>query len=86
MLLSKKKMPYHNYSEGLVAFDNGIYSNQRITHVYGYMDKKGKIVIKAQFASADEFKNGLAKVRDKKTGFHLYIDKMGNYIYYPKIQ
>lgn len=50
---------------------------------WGYVDKSGSIVVNPQFASADYFSEGLARVQttDGKYG---YIDETGNYVIQPK--
>lgn len=56
------------YSEGLFAFEkNG---------KWGYMDIEGNVVIAAQYASAQPFKNGAAVVTSDNGNYHL-IDKTG---------
>jgi hypothetical protein len=45
----------------------------------GYIDKKGKVVIKPVFDEADEFNNGIAWVSiGRKSG---YIDRKGKWIW-----
>ena len=48
---------------------------------YGFIDKNGKLVINYQFDYAEDFHNGLAKVRigNRTTGKFAYIDKTGKY-------
>lgn len=63
-----------NFSEGL-----GVY---RHAERYGYIDKKGQVVIAAMFERAMPFSEGLAAVsRDGKWG---YIDKAGKFVIEPK--
>ncbi len=74
-----------NFSDGLAIIKIETQRKGKLPfRQYGYIDKQGNVVIKPQFPSAGDFKNGLAMVRDKKTGYLLYINKKGNYIYYPK--
>ena len=49
---------------------------------WGYIDKSGKVVIEPQFDSADDFSEGLAKV--KKDGKRGYIDKIGKVVIEPQ--
>jgi len=64
-------------------FFNGmarIYSSTN--NSYGYIDKKGNIVVQPQFYKASDFINGLAAVitYDNKMG---WIDMNGNYVWQP---
>lgn len=51
----------------------------RINGKWGYINEKGEVVIKPQFAVAGEFSEGFAKVRNEDVWFY-YIDKNGNSI------
>jgi hypothetical protein len=48
------------FSEGFVRFTNG--------STYGYMDRNGDKLIPAQFQEAEDFHDGLAKV--KQNGYY----------------
>jgi hypothetical protein len=51
----------------------------------GYIDKKGKVIIKPRFISASNFIHGLAKVQigyDEESRWG-YIDKRGRYVWGP---
>ncbi len=63
------------FSEGLVSF-------QSTDNKWGYMDKKGSQIIKPQFAQAENFKNGIARVESQKdSGYeYLFINKKGNLV------
>jgi Flp pilus assembly protein TadD len=51
------------------------------THLYGYINKNGKIVIPPQFSEAGEFSNGLAQIRENgKSG---YINTYGEIVIAP---
>jgi hypothetical protein len=50
---------------------------------WGYIDSSGKIVIKPQFAWAEEFSEGLAAF-ENEDGKHGYIDEMGRVVIEPK--
>lgn len=50
--------------------------------LYGYIDNKGKTIIKPQFLSAGQFSEGLAPVR--LNGTYGYIDLKGEFIISPK--
>lgn len=70
-----------NFSEGLAAVcvrDEGIWTEGNYKHYteWGYIDNTGKLVIDAKYQAADDFFEGLAKVRTAEgVG---YIDKAGN--------
>ena len=53
---------------------------------WGYINKKGKLVINAQFDSAEKFdeKTGLAVVSND--GYYGYINKKGEYVIEPKYE
>jgi hypothetical protein len=51
---------------------------------YGYIDKKGRIVINPQFDLALEFSEGLARVRVEIGGKQGYIDKSGKIVINPQ--
>lgn len=64
------------FSEGLALFSKRCEDGIR---KYGFMDKKGNVVIEPAFAWAGSFKNGLAAVRDEN-GKWGYIDKKGKVV------
>ena len=69
-----------SFSEGLyvVEFGNGDKNDLFDSGKFGYMDKKGNIVINPKFDAAFDFKNGKAVVElDKK---HFFINKKGERI------
>ncbi len=47
---------------------------------WGYMNKKGEIVIPTIYKTAQDFKDGVAKVRLPNDKEPRYIDKTGNYV------
>jgi hypothetical protein len=47
---------------------------------YGYMDRKGKLVLKGPYAGASRFSEGLAAVQLKKAGKVGYIDTTGKLV------
>ena len=54
----------------------------KVDSKYGYINKQGEIVIDAQFKSASDFSEGLARVEiDSKYG---YIDKQGEIVIKPQ--
>ncbi len=54
-----------------------------VSHLpWGYIDHSGKLVIPANFDSADDFSSGLAKVY-LADGSEGYIDKTGKYVWQP---
>ncbi|HLP11373.1 MAG TPA: WG repeat-containing protein [Flavobacteriales bacterium] len=76
-----------NFSDGLaIVQGSGMVDELGNEHVfYGYLDKTGKEVIPLQYISAEDFKNGKAKVQlfvlDEMNVEHItemYIDKKGN--------
>lgn len=64
-----------DFSEGCAA----VRINQRV----GFINKQGKFVVPARYASAGEFRDGLAAVQDGKWGF---IDKQGRYVIKPQFR
>ena len=50
---------------------------------WGYIDSTGKIVVKPQFAWAEEFSEGLAAF-ENEDGKHGYIDETGRVVIEPK--
>lgn len=66
--------PY--FSEGLSRL---ILKDKKI----GFIDKKGKVVIKTEYEYAKEFENGLAQVCEKVIDTCGYIDKKGKVIWKP---
>ena len=63
--------------EELFSFHNGL-SCVKQNGKYGFIDKKGKVIIPFQFDDAESFSDGLAKVRQNdKYGF---VDKEGKVV------
>ena len=62
-----------SFKEGRAAF--------RVNGLFGFIDKSGEVVIDAQYESASDFNNGLAKVfrtnEDYHAGRYCYINKIG---------
>lgn len=52
----------------------------RIDDKFGYIDKKGKLVLKAEFAGGSRFSQGLAAVQLTKGGRVGYIDETGTLV------
>jgi hypothetical protein len=68
-----------DFSEGLATFSpKGVYR-------YGYADKKGQIVIPAQFKQAGAFQEGLAQVMFEN-GKYGFIDKTGKTVIEPQFE
>jgi hypothetical protein len=63
------------FSEGLASFSM---QNGRGGFNSGYIDKTGKIVIEPQFDEANDFSDGMARV--KQYGKYTFIDKTGKII------
>ena len=61
-----------NFSEGLASFKKG--------NLWGYVNKRGEVVIEPHFASAISFSGGLAIV-ELGGGKWAYIDKKGNFVW-----
>lgn len=68
--------------DGITAVYAALAQNDRIviqeteTQLYGYADLSGRIVIPPRFTTASDFENGMARVEEKGTVFH--IDTQGN--------
>lgn len=67
----KVGMTVGDFSEGLATISNNRW-------VWGYIDKKGEVVILPQFDDAGQFSEGLAYI--KKHGKYGYIDKKGEIV------
>jgi hypothetical protein len=52
--------------------------------LYGYMNAEGKVIIRPQFANAQQFSEGLAAVR--KDGYYGYIDNSGQFVIPPQYE
>lgn len=64
-------LPNGSFSDGLAAV--------KLEDNYGFIDKRGEIVVKPIYDSAENFKNGLAKVSIK--GENVIINKIGDIIW-----
>ena len=51
---------------------------------FGFINKKGELVIKPQFAIAHKFSEGLASVRKEEGGKMGFIDREGNFVIEPQ--
>ncbi len=74
------------FHEGLAVLSvRGGEAQSNQNRSYGYIDHTGKVVIRPRFGEADDFSEGLAAVRTKKTTVYGkgdtwgYIDKTGKY-------
>ncbi len=76
----------HNFSDGLAMVEKSGFTdvNGNSYSLFGYIDKTGKEVIPLKYTSAEDFKNGKAKVRllvvEGKSGeppIEMYIGKNG---------
>ena len=67
-----------DFSEGMAAIRTGTLNSSR----NGYINKKGEIVIKPQFADAWPFWGGLAMVVERNR--IIYIDKTGKVVWKPE--
>ena len=52
--------------------------------LWGFIDKKGNLVIQPQFDYVEDFSNGLAAVKGGINGKWGYIDKIGNFVIQPQ--
>jgi hypothetical protein len=52
----------------------------KVDDKYGYMDKTGKLVLKAEYSGASRFSEGLAAVQLQKGGRVGYIDETGSLV------
>lgn len=50
---------------------------------WGYIDSTGKIIVKPQFVSAEEFSEGLAAI-ENEDGKHSYVDESGVVVIEPR--
>ncbi|MFZ5353661.1 MAG: WG repeat-containing protein [Bacillota bacterium] len=75
-ILFKSDYYVGEYHEGLAYYQDKTDSGEP---VYGYMDNKGNIVIKAEYSKAFDFMDGKAVVQTGSGGYRL-IDKSGNVI------
>jgi len=62
---------YHSFHQGLARF---WYTG------YGFIDQKGKEIIKPQFYKASDFSEGLAAVQEKENGKFGFINKRGKLV------
>ncbi len=67
-----------NQARFIIKITDGIYTK------YGYIDQKGKTIIKPQFSNAGNFHEGLAAAQNSQTGLWGYIDPSGKYVIEPK--
>lgn len=70
-----------DFVEGMAIIETSYIENHKLHHIYGFMNRKGEIVIKPQFARVANFSEGLARVstsRLRSEFKHIYIDKNGN--------
>ena len=66
------------------SYEDEPWYDRGIRTLHGFIDKKGKYIIKPKFRSASTFNNGLATVKiDRKWGL---IDKTGAYVIEPKYE
>src|SRR5664280_2471586 len=56
----------------------------RVKDKFGYIDRTGKLVLKADFAGASRFSEGMAAVQLQKYGKVGYIDETGKVIIPPQ--
>jgi len=62
---------FGQFKEGLAAVQNSE------THLWGFINKKGKEIIKCEYEVVDDFSEGLSNVADSEGNLY-YIDKKGN--------
>ncbi|MFN6036834.1 MAG: WG repeat-containing protein, partial [Bacteroidota bacterium] len=71
----------HSFSDGLAIVENRVVNpeNGEEHILFGYIDKTGKEIIPLKYISAEDFRNGKAKVENNQYT-ELYIDKNGNVV------
>ncbi|MGL6340442.1 MAG: WG repeat-containing protein [Waterburya sp.] len=67
-----EKLPVHDFTEGLAPFI--------MYGLYGFIDKKGNIVIEPRFEEVENFRGGLA-MAELEDGRSVYINKKGNIVW-----
>lgn len=73
--LPKGIYPKGNFSEGFAA----VYKiNQKGEKEYGFINRKGEVVINPKYNTVYDFSEGLAGVKDPKTHRYNFIDTLGN--------
>ena len=71
----------HDYSEGLIAIDRQIGRDS----AFGFLDEKGNVVIKPNFANVRDFHEGLAAAQEPgENGKWGFINKSGEYMIKPQ--
>ena len=79
----EKTLGLYDYDN--MSFHEGLAAVQLGKNKQGYIDKKGKIVLK-NFYFAGRFSQGLAPVKKTKDGLFGYIDKTGKWAIEPKYE
>ena len=79
MVVKPKHLRAGNFHDGLAVVENK--KGKR-----GYIDKKGKVVIKQKYDWAEDFNNGLALVKQgpDEARKMAYIDKQGKHVWREK--
>ncbi len=72
-------------SVGVLAKEKGPYHDLYTKYLqWGFIDKRGQVVIPPKFADAKDFHEGLAAVQDESNGGWGYIDKSGQAVIPPQ--
>jgi hypothetical protein len=83
IVFTSKNMSINSFSEGLAAFKSRTKNKNgsccSVGELYGYIDKKGKVIIKPTFRFAGQFHDGIAVVRIGEKDS--CIDKTGRVIF-----
>lgn len=69
-------VPRGGYCDGLAKVGKKD-KNAECEKMYGYVDKEGKIAIQVKFEDADDFKDGIARVKNCGGSRHYFINTTG---------
>ncbi len=74
--------PIDNGISDGAPFSEGVAAVRRETDgKWGFMDRRGKIVVEPRFSQVRSFSNGLAEVWEEEPGRSGYIDNTGAYVW-----
>lgn len=80
--IDKSKLSKFDY---IGSFSDGL-AIIKLNKLYGYIDKKGDVVIEPTFLRATDFSEGLAVVQENIKSKLGYINKQGNFIIKPRFE
>jgi len=78
-----------NFCQGLAPIAVHSTDSKRREPIWGYIDRRGRIIIGPRFDHGDEFRNGVARIYEIRTSDDRwesrfgYIDKAGKYLWKP---